>query len=123
MLTIIFKYIFALIFILSGCMHFILPAAFVKIMPSYLPFQYTLVLISGALELVFGVGLLLKKYQRLSAWGLIGLLIAVFPANINMYINAEDFPDCSETALLVRLPVQGLLVLWAYAYTRSALKD
>jgi len=67
--------------------------------------------------------LVIYKTTRKAAIGIILLFIAIFPANINMYLNHTDFPDMSETALLVRLPIQLILIAWAYIYTRKTIKD
>jgi len=90
----------------------------VKIVPAYLPFPNELVLISGVCEILGGVGLCIPPLQKAAAWGLVGLFIAVFPANINMAINHLPFGDY-QTPLLawVRLPFQIVLVLWAWWYT------
>ena len=60
---------------------------------------------------------MLPATSRLAAWALIALLVAVFPANVFMYQHPEKF-GLSPTLLLLRLPLQGVLILWAYAYTR-----
>ncbi|WP_165070811.1 DoxX family protein [Paludisphaera rhizosphaerae] len=111
------KAAFAALFIVGGVAHFARPEAYMKIMPPYLPFHRELVLVSGFFEIALGVALMIPATSRLAAWGLIALLVAVFPANVFMYQHAERF-GISPTLLLLRLPLQGLLILWAYAYTR-----
>jgi uncharacterized membrane protein len=64
--------------------------------------------------------LLFPKWTVMAAWGLIALLIAVFPANVQMAVHPDLYPSISPAALLIRLPVQGLLVAWAYCYTRRS---
>lgn len=86
-------------------------------MPSYLHLHRALVLVSGVFEIALGLLLLILASSRVAAWGLITLLLAVFPANVFMYQNPERF-SVSPTLLLLRLPLQGLLILWAWAYTR-----
>ena len=115
------KCLFAVPFLMSGVGHFASTDTFLKIMPPYLPYPRELVYISGAIEIALGILLLVPKTSRLAAWGLIALLIAVFPANISMYQHAEKFP-VPEMVLLLRLPLQGLLILWAYAYTKGTPK-
>ena len=90
---------------------------YMKIMPPYLPYHRALVLLSGVFEVALGLLLLVPATSRLAAWGLIALLVAVFPANVFMYQHPEKFA-LSPTLLLLRLPLQGVLILWAYAYTR-----
>jgi uncharacterized membrane protein len=111
------KCVYGVMFVAAGVMHFVSPGFYMKIMPPYLPYQRTLVLLSGGIEIALGVLLLIPDTSRWAAWGLIALLIAVFPANIYMYKNAKEF-SISPLILFLRLPLQGLLILWAYAYTR-----
>jgi uncharacterized membrane protein len=111
--------IFAALFIVGGIAHFLMPNVYMRIMPPYLPYHRALVLASGVFEVALGILLLIPRTSHLAAWGLIALLIAVFPANLFMYQHSEQF-HVSPILLLLRLPLQGLLILWAYLYTRSA---
>ena len=112
------KFILAVFMIGAGVMHFAKPDFYIKIMPPYLPAHYELVILSGVFEVVLGVLLLVPKVSKLAAWGMIALLIAVFPANIYIFQNPEVLPAPSILHLL-RLPLQGLLILWAYWHTKS----
>ena len=112
------KWIFGVLFVVAGVAHFVAPGFYMKIMPPYLPFHRELVWLSGVFEIVLGVLLLVPRSSRLAAWGLIALLIAVFPANIYLYQHQEIFP-LPPLLHLARLPLQGLLILWAYAYTHQ----
>lgn len=114
------KILFALFFVAAGVNHFINPAFYLNIMPPYLPWHYALVIVSGVAEVVLGVGLLIPKTSRYAAWGLILLLIAIFPANIHMATHPELYPNIPPIALWLRLPLQLLLILWAYWYTRRS---
>lgn len=111
------KFVLAILMIFAGTMHFANPAFFLKIMPPYLPFHRELVVLSGAFEIVLGVLLLIPKLSRLAAWGIMALLIAVFPANIYLFQHQEILP-ASPTIHLLRLLLQGVLVLWAFWHTR-----
>jgi uncharacterized membrane protein len=113
----VWKTAFAALFLVSGVAHFLATDAYMRIMPPYLPYHRELVLLSGAFEVALGVLLLVPATSRLAAWGLIALLIAVFPANVTMYQHAEAF-SVPPILLLLRLPIQGLLILWAYAYAK-----
>ena len=117
-LKVILKYILAIFFVLAGSNHFRVPDSYVKIVPPYLPFHLLLVYVSGFFEIVLGVALLVPRYKRMAAWGLIALLVAVFPANIHMVVNPEAFPAYSPAMLWARLPLQAVLVIWAFWYTR-----
>jgi uncharacterized membrane protein len=112
------KCVFAALFLVAGVGHFRSIDSFMKIMPPYIPFHRELVLLSGVFEIALGLLLLVPQTTRIAAWGLIALLIAVFPANIYMYQHRELF-DISPLVLLLRLPLQVLLIAWAWAYTRE----
>jgi uncharacterized membrane protein len=112
------KWIFGVLFVLAGVGHFVAPGFYMKIMPPYLPLHRELVLISGVAEILLGLLLLVSKTSWFAAWGLIALLIVVFPANIHVYQHRESFPLLSPLAHLLRLPLQGVLILWAFVYTR-----
>jgi uncharacterized membrane protein len=114
------KVIFGLLFIAAGVNHFVDTPFYMSIMPPYLPWHYTLVIVSGVAEIILGIGLLIPKFNRPAAWGIIALLIAVFPANIHMATHPELYPTIPTIALWIRLPLQVLLILWAYWYTRDS---
>jgi len=111
------RWAFAALFITGGIGHFVATDFYLRIMPPYLPYPRALVLLSGVCEVALGVLLLIPGTTRLAAWGLIALLVAVFPANLSMYQHPDRFA-LPANLLLLRLPLQGLLILWAYAYTR-----
>lgn len=116
----ILKVIFALIFITAGILHFVHSETFLRIVPRVLPFPLFLVYLSGVFEIALGVALLIPRYSRFAAWGLVALLIAVFPANIYMTLNPQLFTDISPLLLYLRLPLQLVLVAWAYWFTVDA---
>jgi len=112
------RFVFGAAFVVAGLNHFRNPGFYVGIMPTYLPWPLALVYISGVAEAVLGALLLFPTWTVLAAWGLIALLIAVFPANVHMAMHPDLYPSVPPTWLLIRLPVQGLLIAWAYWYTR-----
>jgi uncharacterized membrane protein len=105
-------------FVLAGANHFVRTNFYLAIMPPYLPWHLALVYVSGLCEVALGVLVLVPRYTVLAAWGLIALLIAVFPANLHMAMSPELFPQYPPVALWLRLPLQGVLIAWAHAYTR-----
>jgi uncharacterized membrane protein len=115
------KILMALLFIALGINHFYNPDIYLRIMPPYLPWPMFLQYLAGFFEFVLGVLLLFPKYTRLAAWGLIALLIAVYPANIHMAVNNHLYPDVPAWGLWVRLPLQFVLIAWAWWYTREDL--
>lgn len=118
LLKIVLKYLIGVFFVLAGINHFINPGFYLKIMPPYLPWHLFLVYLSGFFEIVLGGMILIPALTRIAAWGIIALLVAVFPANIHMAVNPGLYPDISPIALWLRLPLQGVLIAWAYWYTR-----
>ena len=112
----ILLYVMAAFYIFAGVNHFRVPEFYRQIMPPFLPWHLELVLLSGIAEIVCGIGLLIPRTRKLAAWATIALLIAVFPANIQMALH--DPFDTPEWALWLRLPLQGVLIAWAYWYTR-----
>ena len=113
------QYVLAIFMIFAGTMHFVNPAFYLRIMPPYLPLHQELVLLSGILEILLGVLLVIPRCSRLAAWGIMALLIAVFPANLYLYQHQAILPAPPMIHLL-RLPLQGLFILWAYWHTRAA---
>jgi uncharacterized membrane protein len=115
---IVMKYLLALLFILAGVNHFRVPEIYLGIMPPWLPWPSALHLIAGVFEFVFGVMLLIPRYQKWAAWGLIAVLLAVYPANIHMAVNHHLYPQLSMIYHWIRLPLQFVLIAWAWWFTR-----
>jgi uncharacterized membrane protein len=113
------KYLFAAIFIFAGFNHFYNPDFYLRIMPPYLPWPSALHIIAGLFEVVLGVMLLIPRFQRLAAWGLIALLLAVYPANIHMAVNWRLYPDLPMIFHWIRLPLQFVLIAWAWWFTKA----
>ncbi len=111
-------YIMALLYFLAGVNHLWHPDFYLAIMPPWLPWPQALVLLSGLLEMLLGVLLFIPATRKMAAWGIILLLIAVFPANIQMLLNYlhQDHPGL--WLAILRLPVQFLLIWWAYGFTK-----
>ncbi len=102
------------LFIIAGVNHLLHPDLYTKIMPSYLPAHSTLVYSSGFFEVLGEAGLLIYRLRRLAGFGLIALLIAVFPANVDMAIHAQNFSSIPFWALVARLPLQFVLIAWVW---------
>jgi uncharacterized membrane protein len=101
----------AVFFIVAGTGHFLKPEFYVRIVPPFFPASHLLVLISGLCEIAGGVGLLIPLVRWQAGWGLIALLIAVFPANVFMAIHPERF-GIAAWILWARLPLQLIFVAW-----------
>ena len=117
-IRLIFKCLLALLMVTAGIGHFLNPDFFLKIMPPYLPFHRELVYLSGLFEIALGITLLIPTLSQLAAWGIIALLIVVFPANIYLYQHQEIVP-ASPLVHLIRLLLQAVLIFWAYCYTKK----
>ncbi|EMO14854.1 DoxX-like family protein [Leptospira santarosai str. CBC523] len=115
-LKIISLYTMATLYIVAGILHFILPRFYLRIMPPYIPYPKLVVYGSGVIEIGFGIILLLPDTRQLGAWGVILLLIVVFPANLYHYQSRRK-TDPPKWVLLLRLPLQLLLIYWAYTFT------
>jgi uncharacterized membrane protein len=108
----------ATLYVAAGINHFVHPGMYLKIMPPWLPAHHVLVQASGVAQILLGLLLLVPSTRRLAAIGIIFLLVAVFPANVQMLLNywKEDHPMLWLAVL--RLPFQGFLIWWAYQYTK-----
>ncbi len=117
------RLVLAIFFIGAGILHFAIAPVYVKIMPPYLPAHLELVYISGVFEILGGIGILILPVQVLAGYGLVALMVAVFPANINMVVNYEQIGfDVPLPLLWLRLPLQGLLIYWIWWSTELGLK-
>ncbi len=111
-------YIIGALFIVAGAIHFKNPQMYERIMPPYLPAHAQLVALSGAFEILGGIGAAIPQTRKAAGIGLIALLIAVFPANLYMATDAEKFASFAPAWVLwARLPLQLFLVLWVYNAT------
>jgi uncharacterized membrane protein len=110
-----FLYLMSGLYVLAGILHFVKPKMYIRIIPPYLPYPRILNYLAGAFEILLGIGLLFEQTRSVAAFGLILLLLAVFPANIYMYQHgAKNIP---KWVLFLRLPLQFVLIAWAYLYT------
>ena len=112
----------AVFYVFAGIMHFVRPEFYLKIMPPYVPAPDAMVKISGFFEILGGLGLLLPQTRRPAAWGLVALLIAVFPANLYMATNPVEAAatTISPIGRWGRLPFQGVLIWWVLWCTKPA---
>ncbi len=107
-------------FVLAGVMHFVIPRAYRRIMPPYVPAHMAMVYASGAAEIAGGAGLMVPAQRRRAGWWLIATLVAVFPANLHMALHADEFPKVpgGQRALWARLPFQGVFIAWVLSAMR-----
>jgi len=116
------RVILAVCMVVAGVLHFAQPDPFIRIVPGFLPAPATLVYLSGAIEMLLGVGLLVPATRQFSAWGLVVLFIAVYPANLNMAINHIKIAGIPDNWWFhaIRLPFQLVLIAWAYWLTQPS---
>ena len=114
----------AAFFGLAGTMHFVIPRSYEAMMPPSLPTHREAVVVSGVAEIVGGAAVLPRRTRRLARWWLLALLVAVFPANVQMAVNPEqvrglDLNRVPRWALWARLPLQPLCMLWVWRATKD----
>jgi uncharacterized membrane protein len=110
----------AVFYIAAGALHFFKPAPYLRIMPAYIPSHAAMVRVSGAFEILGGLGLLVPATRRIAAWLLVALLIAVFPANLYMAMHPVEAGAAGIAPALRwgRLPLQIVLIWWLLWCTR-----
>jgi uncharacterized membrane protein len=118
MLLLISRYFMAALYVYAGILHFVKPKMYLKIMPPYMPAHLPLVYLSGLAEITLGLMLFVPATQVIAAWGIILLLLAVLPANIYMAQLGGAAFKFPEWVVWARLPLQLVLIAWAYVYTR-----
>ncbi len=110
----------AIFFVNTGIDHFINAGFYLSIMPPFFPLHEEAVYISGFFEVLGGMGVLIPRLRKIAGWGLVALLIAVYPANIYMALAPEAFPNIPVLLIYSRLPLQFLFFYWAYSVTKPS---
>ncbi len=115
-----FRTSLGVIFVAAGALHFLAPGAYEQIMPTYLPLHRELVYLSGALEILGGLGMFSKRTRSVAGIGLILLLLAVWPANLQMLLDARaaQKPAWWVALLWARMPLQVVLIWWVWRASR-----
>ena len=108
------RWVLAAAFVFAGVMHFVITDAYVRIMPPWMPLHRGMVLLSGVFEIAGGAGLLVPRTRRAAGIGLVLLLVAVFPANVQMLLNARAAGATApaQALLWARLPLQLAVIAW-----------
>ena len=111
----------SLLYIIVGVKHFMDVEYFMAIVPNYISWKEEAVFISGFFEILLGILLLFHKTRKLAAWGIILLLIAVFPANIYLYVSEipRDILNISKSDALIRMPFQIPLIIISYWHSKK----
>jgi uncharacterized membrane protein len=116
-MKLIFLYTMAVLYIAAGISHFVNQRFYKKIMPPWLPWHKELVYISGVLEIILGLLLFPESTRVIASWAIIGLLVSVFPANIQMMLNYRRKQHPYFWLTVLRLPLQLVLIYWAWQFT------
>jgi len=116
-------YLMILFYAGAGINHFIRPSFYLQIMPPWLPWHSELVFVSGVAEVLCALLLSFSTTRRLGAWAVIALLVAVFPANVQMLLNYNAEHNPRVWIAVLRLPIQLLLIWWAYRFTKPARQE
>jgi uncharacterized membrane protein len=101
-------------YVIAGGLHFVIPRTYRKIVPPWVPAPGAMVYASGVAEIAGGVGMMVPARRRLAGCWLIATMAGVFPANVHMAMNAEDYPAVpgGAVSLWARLPFQAVFVTW-----------
>jgi uncharacterized membrane protein len=110
-------YFMAALYILAGINHFRVPRLYQRMIPPSLPSPKALNSLSGLAELLLGIALCIPAVSHWAAWGIVALLVAIFPANVYMFTNERAGKGVPKWVLALRLPLQLVLIAWAYLYT------
>lgn len=116
-LTLILSVLLGLFMIFGGVNHFLKPDFYLPFVPPFLPLKEVIVLLSGVVEVVLGVGVLIPKFRFYAAWGILLLMLVFLPVHIyDLFI--ENPAIGSHKAALIRLPFQFLFIAWAWAASK-----
>jgi uncharacterized membrane protein len=107
----------AALYFLAGINHFRKPELYIRIIPPFFFNPKLLNKLSGAAEILLAVFLCIPKTSAFAAWGIICMLVAIFPANIYMYVNEKASLGIPKWLRFLRMPLQLILIMWAYCYT------
>jgi uncharacterized membrane protein len=110
-------YVMAALYVVAGINHFRNPRLYLKIIPPFFSKPKLLNTISGIAEIILGFLLCIPQTSIIAAWGIILLLVAVFPANLYMFQNDKAGLGLPKWVRFIRLPLQLVLLFWAYLYT------
>jgi uncharacterized membrane protein len=101
----------------AGVNHFAMPKTYEAIMPDWVPAHREMVLWSGVAEIVGGVAVVSPATRRFARWWLLGVLAAVYPANVHMTLHPERYEKIPPVALWARLPLQFACAWWVWRAT------
>ncbi|MFZ9030432.1 MAG: hypothetical protein EP302_10130 [Bacteroidetes bacterium] len=109
-------YFMASLYVLAGILHFIYPAIYMRIMPAWIPSRKGMVYLSGVLEIALGAALFFPRANEPALYGIMILLVLFLPVHTHMLRNEKASMGLPSWVLLLRIPLQGLLIYWCYTY-------
>ncbi|MCH8534498.1 MAG: DoxX family protein [Flavobacteriaceae bacterium] len=109
-------YLMGIMYFFAGIMHFIKPKAYMRVMPQFLPAHKTLVYLSGVAEIILGIGVLFPETRNLSILGIVAMLVVFFLVHFNMLRGGKHAAGVPLWILILRIPIQLLLIWWALVY-------
>lgn len=109
-------YLMAALYVFAGLMHFIKPKIYLRVMPNYLPYPKFLVLLSGAIEILLGIALCSQETKNIAIYGIIAMLVVFLLVHFYMLKGEKESAGFPKWLLLLRIPMQFLLMYWAYTY-------
>lgn len=118
-IKVVSRIVMAFLYTAAGIIHFVHPEFYLRIMPPYLPAPVALVYLSGVAEILLGLLLLPRRTAPLAARGVMAMLVVFLIVHVHMVIHPGDFPTVPVWVLWLRLPLQGLLILWAWWHSRN----
>ena len=104
------------LYVLAGIAHWVFPKIYLSILPAWVPWKRFAVWASGLLEIALGAALLLPASRELALYGIMGMLVAFLPVHTHMITNPRAGKGIPNWVLWLRIPLQGLLIAWAWAY-------
>lgn len=113
----------AVLYVGAGINHFRVPAFYVSIMPDYFPAPLFWVQLSGVIEVILGIALLPTRTRAWAAWAIMAMLVVFLTVHVHMLVHADRFAGVPYWGLVVRFPLQGLLIAWAWWYTVPARQE
>jgi uncharacterized membrane protein len=111
-------YLMGFMYVFAGSMHYIKPKIYLRIMPRYLPSPKFLVHLSGAAEILLGIGVCLSATKNVSIYALIAMLILFFAVHFYMLKGEKESAGIAKWLLILRIPLQFVLIFWAYQYLK-----
>jgi uncharacterized membrane protein len=113
-------WVMGVFYVVAGLAHFVRPDFYLPMMPPWFPAHRELIFVSGVAEVLLGAAVLVARLRRIAGWGIIALLIAIFPANLHIALHDVPLFGATQGAGIwnwVRLPLQAVLIAWAWSYT------